>query len=431
MGKIFTLAKKDLKVLFRDKASVFWVLFFPLLIALFFGSIFSGGSGGPSGMRVAIIDTDSTAYSRAYVEELAGLSALRTYELPADSAFDRVRRGKLSAVITIKKGFGRTHGMFTDSAMIEVGIDPSRTMTAGYLQGLLTQSHFKLLQKQYAEPEKWRASIDTLLTDSTMWAGAPDRVRQLGKSILTDVKELSYDVSTDGGSTAADSAASGGKKSDGFNLFPIKMSAVTNNDAEPRTAFEVTFPSSMLWALIGIASAFAVSIVKERTAGTFLRLRLAPVSRMQILAGIGLACFISCFSIAVLLLLFGNLVFNVRIGDPIILVIAIASAAFCFVGVSMFISTIGKTEQSVGGAAWGILLVCAMAGGGMIPLAFMPGWLTTISHFSPVKWGILAIEGGVWRGFTYSDMMMPVAMLLGIGILTFSIGVTILSRRDA
>lgn len=430
MGKIFTLARKDLKVLFRDKGAVFWVLFFPLLIALFFGSIFSGGGGGPSRMKVAIIDADSTTYSQAYINELGKLSALQTYELPADSAIERVRQGKLSAVITVKKGFGRTHGMFTDSAMIEVGIDPSRQMTAGYLQGLLTQTHFKTLQQQYADPEKWRADMDAAMADSSLWEGAPDNVRKLSKSILTDFKKLSYEMSSDGDSTAGDSTGAGTKKQDSFNLFPIKMTAVTNDDAEPASAFEITFPSSMLWALIGIASAFAVSIVKERTAGTFLRLRLAPISRMHILGGKGLACFISSLSVSIILLLFGNLVFGVRIGDPVMLLIAIAAAAFCFVGISMLVSTIGKTEESVGGAAWGILLVCAMTGGGMIPLAFMPGWLVTISNFSPVKWGVLAIEGGVWRGFSYSDMMLPVGMLLGIGILTFTLGVRILARRD-
>jgi ABC-2 type transport system permease protein len=61
----------------------------------------------------------------------------------------------------------------------------------------------------------------------------------------------------------------------------------------------------------------------------------------------------------------------------------------------------------------------------------MPGWLLTISHFSPVKWSILAIEGGIWRGFTFSEMLLPVGMLLGIGVVCYSLGVVILSRSDA
>ncbi|MCK5126427.1 MAG: ABC transporter permease [candidate division Zixibacteria bacterium] len=437
MGKIITLALKDLKVLSRDKGSVFWVLFFPLLVALFFGSIFSGGGGGPSGMKIAVVDTDSTDYSIAFAEELSGLSSLQVSRIPADSAIDKVRRGKLSAVVTIKKGFGQTLGMFTDSAMIEIGVDPSRKMTVGYLQGLLTQSHFRLLQKRYADPESWRMGMDSLLADTSFWEKAPPGTEEIGRSIIGSFKELSHYISTSGetgtSDTTSDSAGTTAeaKKEDGFNLFPMKMTTITNDEAGPRSSFEITFPSSMLWALIGIASAFAVSIVKERTAGTFLRLRLAPISRMQILAGKGLACFLSSLVVTIILLLFGNLVFGVRIGNPVILLIAVIATSYCFVGISMLVSTIGKTEESVGGASWGILLVSAMTGGGMIPLMFMPGWLVTISHFSPVKWGILAIEGGVWRNFTFSDMLMPLGMLIGIGTLTFAIGATILSRRDS
>jgi len=31
----------------------------------------------------------------------------------------------------------------------------------------------------------------------------------------------------------------------------------------------------------------------------------------------------------------------------------------------------------------------------MMPLAFMPAWMRNISHFSPVKGGILAMEGAI------------------------------------
>ena len=434
MGKVLTLARKDLKVLFRDKAAIFWVLFFPLLIALFFGSIFSSSSGGPSGMKVAVVDEDQSDYSKAYVEQIRSLTALRVSEMPADSATELVRKGRLSAIVMLKPGFGRTHGLFTDSAMIEVGVDPSNTMAAGYLQGLLIQSQFTLLQKRYADPASWRGEMDSLMADSGLWAQAPPEVKRLSKDILGNLKDLSYQITTDGdkgSDSAADSTGAAGKKGDdGFNMFPMKMTAITNDEAGPRSSFEITFPSSMLWALIGLASSFAISIVKERTAGTFLRLRLAPISRAHILAGKGLACFLACLGVTVVLMIFGNLVFHVRIENPILLLIALGSSALCFVGISMFVSTIGKTEESVGGAAWGILLVAAMTGGGMIPLMFMPSWLVTISNFSPVKWGILAIEGAVWRGFTYSDMLLPVGMLLGIGALTFTIGVTVLSRRD-
>ena len=72
---------------------------------------------------------------------------------------------------------------------------------------------------------------------------------------------------------------------------------------------------------------------------------------------------------------------------------AAVSTAFCFVGIMMLLSLVGKTEQATGGAAWGALTVMAMFGGGMIPIAFMPSFMANISNYDPVKWAVLSVEG--------------------------------------
>jgi ABC-2 type transport system permease protein len=431
MGKIFTLAAKDLKLLIREKVSLFWVIMFPLLIALFFGSIFSGSGGSVSGMKIAVIDEDQSDFSSTYVEELKSLDALRVNEMPRDSAIQQVRTGKLSAYIILKSGFGKRRGLFSDKPLVEVGIDPSRQMESGYLHGLLTRAVFTSLQKQFGSSKTLLKEIDRIESNEELLSSFSGSQRQWFTSMLGDMRALIKDIETEeSADSAATDTAQATQKNAGRDLFAIEIIPVTREYSGPRSSFEVTFPSALIWALIGCAAAFAVSIVKERTAGTFLRLRLAPIGRAHILAGKGLACFVACLSVCIILLLIGFLIFNVRIMNPAILIIGLVSAAFCFVGLMMLISVMGKTEESVGGAAWGILLAAAMSRGGMIPVIFMPGWLLTISNFSPVKWSILAIEGGIWRGFTYSEMLLPVGMLLGIGILCYSVGVTILSRSD-
>ena len=104
--------------------------------------------------------------------------------------------------------------------------------------------------------------------------------------------------------------------------------------------------------------------------------------------------------------------------------------AFCFVGVMMAMANLGKSEEAVGGAGWAVNLLMAMFGGGMIPLAFMPGFLKSMSHFSPVKWGVLSLEGAIWRDFTLSEMAVPCLVLLGIGVVGLSFGTWMLSRTD-
>jgi ABC-2 type transport system permease protein len=76
------------------------------------------------------------------------------------------------------------------------------------------------------------------------------------------------------------------------------------------------------------------------------------------------------------------------------------------------------------------MTVMSMLGGGMFPLFLMPPWMQTVSNVSPVKWGILALEGGIWRGFTLSEMARPCAVLLAVGAAGFAAGTAILARRD-
>jgi len=429
MERIFTLAGKDLRLLWREKSALFWVIAFPLLIALFFGSIFSGSGGSMSGMKVALVDNDKSDFSQQYVEELKNQSSLDVRIMPLDSAMQKVRTGGLSAYIVIKPGFGEHRGLFSNKALVEIGIDPSRKMESGYLQGLLTKSAFTVLQKQFASFDNITGEIDRVRADREILEELDDDQRRFFTSTLDNLKGFVKSIEPEpiADTTSGDTVTAIGGTG---NLFAVDITPVTRHYSGPRSAFEVTFPSALLWALIGCAATFAVSIVTERTAGTFLRLRLAPITRAHILAGKGLACFVACFAISAILILIGNLIFGVRVTNVVILLIGLVASALCFVGLMMFISVIGKTEESVGGAAWGILLVAAMAGGGMLPVFFMPKWLLTISHFSPVKWAILSIEGGIWRNFTYSEMLFPVAMLLGIGVVCFGIGVTILSRTD-
>ena len=92
-------------------------------------------------------------------------------------------------------------------------------------------------------------------------------------------------------------------------------------------------------------------------------------------------------------------------------------------------SVIGKSEEAVSGAAWGANMLMAMFGGGMIPLAFMPQFMATLSVASPAKWSILALEGAIWRGFTPGEMLFPCGVLLVIGAACLVLGTLGLTQR--
>jgi len=88
----------------------------------------------------------------------------------------------------------------------------------------------------------------------------------------------------------------------------------------------------------------------------------------------------------------------------------------------MLIASLGRTEQTASGAAWAILMPLSMFGGAMVPQFVMPQWMQSIGMLSPIRWTILAIEGGVWRQFTLSEMALPCAILISVGVVCFAVG---------
>ena len=104
MSGILTLAMKDLKLLMRDRFGLFWVLGFPLLTALLWGSLFSGGGGGGK-VSIAVVDEDNTDRSKSYIEKLKAKEGLTIEELELQAARDKVRKGDLTAYLKIEKGF--------------------------------------------------------------------------------------------------------------------------------------------------------------------------------------------------------------------------------------------------------------------------------------------------------------------------------------
>ncbi|HEY6725955.1 MAG TPA: ABC transporter permease [Polyangiaceae bacterium] len=212
----------------------------------------------------------------------------------------------------------------------------------------------------------------------------------------------------------------------GLRKIPVAARA-----ARPRRAFDIVFPSVVSWGLIGCAACFAVSLVSERTRGTYVRLRALPLSRRVVLAGKALSSLLANLAVASILTCIGVVAFGVEVLHPWRLCIALTATALCFVGITVALSVLGRTEQAVAGAGWATLLVMAMLGGAMVPLSLLPAWLLDLSHLSPVKWGILALEGASWRDFSAAELAVPCAVLLGVGVVSFVAGALVFESTES
>ena len=422
MNEVWALANKDLRMLMRDKAGFFFAFVFPIMYASFFGVIMSGmsGGGGASGINVVVVDEDDTDESAAFVKQLSDLNALNVSTASRDDAQDLVRRGKRAAMLVLPPGFGQAKAnVFGTAPTVGVGIDPARAAETGMLQGILIGELFGDLQRVFTDPSAMAGQLDGTIDDLR----AAEDIDPLTKTtLLAFLPSLKHFMERMPEIQADDSSSAGDSGMAGFMQPKIETIDIMPQRDGPQSAYEITFPQGVVWGIMGCSAGFGISLVVERTRGTLVRLRMAPITLWQVLAGKGLACLCTTLAVGSFLFLFAALVFDVRPHSYLMLAVALVCIAIAFVGIMMLLSVVGKTEQSAGGIGWGVLVVLAMIGGGMMPLAFMPAWLQQISSISPIKWSILAMEGAMWRGFTPMEMMTPCLVLIGFGVLCFGIG---------
>lgn len=418
MRPIVAMAAKDIHILFRDKLGFFFTVFFPLMMAIFFGAMFAGLSRGPANIPVALVDADRTAGSERFVGRLEAAGGLAIEQIPGDEALEQVRRGQIAVMVTLSPGFGAAlDNPFVATPEVEMSIDPTQFAAAGMVRGMLLEAAGAELQAFMGDPERMQATNDQnsllieqfappsparddLLNFIDLTSRVPSLIEQLGLN----------DVTTD--------AVTGG-----FGPpLEIEQTQVQAERRGPTNSYATSFAQAMLWTLIGGSVSFSMSIAIERSRGTLMRLLVSPITSGHLLAAKGLACLVTILFTSSALITLGITVFDVRPTSYPLLGLALICGSICFCGIMMVLSVIGRTEQAAAGIGWGLSLPLTMLGGGMVPLFLMPEWMQRLANISPMKWTLVAYEGAIWRGFTLTEMLLPCAVLVAIGVVAFSIG---------
>ncbi len=130
--------------------------------------------------------------------------------------------------------------------------------------------------------------------------------------------------------------------------------------------------------------------VSERQQGTMTRLRAAPLSRFQILAGKFLPTYFLSVLQGLFLLLAGKIAFAMSWGsNPLWLLPVVLSTSLSAMGLALVVAAPARTEPQV--AIYGTLVVLALAGASGSLLGdreLMPAAMQRISLFTPHAWAL-------------------------------------------
>ncbi len=431
---IIALAIKDLRLLMRDRLNCFFTFLFPVIIAILFGLIFSGGGddGDKGGVPLAVVNEDGGKASLEFIGDLKKDSALDVTDTATREAGEAlVRKGSASACVVVPKGFSN-NGLFAGRATeLEVLVDPARAAEAGLLQGKLTQIAFQGMSRMFTDRSRMLDTLKDSRERIDATPGLSPSQRSAFEGMFSSADTLQDELSKDA-APAGDASGENGESGGGLGFSPVNITvhelAPKDVTGQPKSSFQISFAQAVVWGLVGCVAAFVASLAAERQQGTLGRLLGSPLAGWQVLAGKALACFTSCVLVQVILLvvvmaiarLIEHKAFIVGNWPMLFVTILIASAAFT--GIMMAFATISRTEAAGAGLARAVLLVLAMIGGGSVPLFMLPRWMQTASGISPFRWAVLALEGSVWRGMTMQEMMLPLGVLLGVAVVGFALG---------
>jgi ABC-2 type transport system permease protein len=105
MNVFLEFLRIDLRLLLRDRVGMFWTLVFPALMMVLQMALFGGNALGP--VRMAIVDTNQSGASRAYVDHLAAVLRRQSAVKVDLMILERTPLEPVDIALTIPETFGK------------------------------------------------------------------------------------------------------------------------------------------------------------------------------------------------------------------------------------------------------------------------------------------------------------------------------------
>ncbi len=223
-------------------------------------------------------------------------------------------------------------------------------------------------------------------------------------------------------------------------------SFVTFSEIFPKRGDQELLPNSVqhnvpawtLFAIFFIVIPLSINIVKEKSQGTFIRLRTNPIPSTIVLAGKTVTYLIICMiqfymMVGVAVYLFPHLglpSLNVE-NNLILLSIVALFVGFAAIGYGILLGTVAKTqEQSAPFGATSVIILAAI-GGVWVPVFFMPFFMQVIAKSSPMNWGLEAFYDILLRNGTFWDILPEILLLSLFFILMITISLIYEKKKRA
>lgn len=375
-----------LKMLLGDKLFFATMIIVPLLItaAAGYALMYEKLNVVP----VAFVDDDGSEYSKQIINRMLQKEGFNIVCLTHDEASDSLENGRVEQVFIIRQGFEQRilHG--DTSGLIDVISSPSSyssgftsEIVAGEVTGLITGSlAADWVEKQY----------DTL--GKQKQAGFRKEIERYTQSLSEPQPLMTIDYKE---------MQSGGEE--------VKSSSIPAASASSPGLIAVFI---MFYMLFGSGW-----LVEERSNGTIKRLVTAPGALRLSFGGNVLALLTAGLIQLLLFSAADKILFGVELFTNGICYAVFLQYIMAVISISLFMSSIFKTQAQLQAAAPVFALLTGFAGGCFWNQVELPERIMLLSRFTPQGWALEAVNALMNNAADRSAILLPVVVLLFITLI--------------
>ena len=226
-------------------------------------------------------------------------------------------------------------------------------------------------------------------------------------------------------------------ETESFIVFKEIVPGKDKQEAIPNST-QHNIPAWTLFAIFFIILPLSINMVKEKTQGTFVRLRTNPVSYATVLAGKTIVYVAICQVQFAIMLLLGVYLFpmmglpelDISGKLPLLFVVSIF-AGLAAVGLGLLLGTVAKTQEQSAPFGATIVVILAALGGVWVPVFAMPKFMQLLSNISPMNWGLNGFYDVFLRNADFIDIIPEISLLLLFFLLTTLIAIIYNERKNA
>lgn len=373
MRGAWDLTRKDLKLLSRDRRAVALLLFLPLAFIAILGMTtgqFLTRTNESRRLTIAVVQQTDDPLAAQFVTDLERNQSIDvTIATDLSAARQTVDRGQATIGLVIGSGFADR----VDSLDIGDILNSRRGPLAAGLPALDLQ----ILSRP-------ATLTDAALLDRLIFAEAL-------RSILPTVASKNaiarrWVKSTD----EEENGTTKGTETTEAEIAPIPPQSA---ESQGRAVYRILVPGFTVMFVFFLVNIMARSFIAERDLGTLRRLRLAPISTVELLLGKTFPFFLVSLSQCSLLFLCGRLLFGMNWGpSPVWLIPAIVSTSLAATSLGLLLATVVKTDQQVSAYGTSLVLILGGVSGCFLPREWLPPLMKSLSLATPHAWALSAFD---------------------------------------